>query len=62
MKVLVLLISRAVFTPDNELIHKKISTVFAKETYIPLEILIRGMDHTDNLFPEKMFKYFLAEL
>lgn len=62
MKVLVLLISRAVFTPDNELIHKIYQSVFAKETYIPLEILIRGMDNTDNLFPEKMFKYFLAEL
>lgn len=36
--------------------------MFAKETYILLEILIMGMDHTDNQFPEKMLKYYLAEL
>lgn len=36
--------------------------MFAKETYILLEILIMGMDQTDNQFPEKMLKYYLAEL
>lgn len=53
MKVLVLLTSRAVFSPDNKLIHKNLQTCTLLET------LIVGVDHIDNQFPEKILKYFL---